>query len=47
LIIYRAALDMDPDVVSAIESLVATRRSEVGSPWRTLTCFDQAGLYLV
>jgi hypothetical protein len=47
LITYRAALDVDPDVVSAIENLVATRRSEIGSPWRALTCFDQAVLYLV
>ena len=47
MITYRAALDVDPDVVSAIENLVATRRSEIGSPWRALTCFDQAVLYLV
>ena len=47
MITYRAALDVDPDVVSAIENLVATRRSEIGSPWRVLTCFDQAVLYLV
>ena len=47
MISYRAALDVDPDVVSAIENLVATRRSEIGSPWRALTCFDQAVLYLV
>ena len=47
MITYRAALDVDPDVVSAIENLIATRRSEIGSPWRALTCFDQAVLYLV
>jgi hypothetical protein len=47
LITYRAALDVDPDVASAIENLVATRRSEIGTPWRALTCFDQAVLYLV
>ena len=34
-------------MVSAIENLVATRRSEIGTPWRALTSFDQAVLYLV
>ena len=47
MVTYRAVLDVDPDVVSAIENLIATRRSEVGSPWRALTSFDQAVLYLV
>ena len=47
MVTYRAVLDVDPDVVSAIENLVATRRSEIGSPWRELTSFDQAVLYLV
>jgi hypothetical protein len=47
MVTYRAVLDVDPDVVSAIENLVATRRSEIGSPWRALTSFDQAVLYLV
>ena len=47
MVTYRAVLDVDPDVVSAVENLVATRRSEVGSPWRALTSFDQAVLYLV
>jgi len=47
MVTYRAVLDVDPDVVSAIENVVATRRSEIGSPWRALTSFDQAVLYLV
>lgn len=47
MVTYRAVLDVDPDLVSAIENLVATRRSEIGSPWRALTSFDQAVLYLV
>lgn len=47
MVTYRAVLDVDPDVVSAIENLVATRRSEIASPWRALTSFDQAVLYLV
>lgn len=47
MITYRAALDVDPDVVSGIENLIATRRSEIGTPWRALTSFDQAVLYLV
>lgn len=47
MVTYRAVLNVDPDVVSAIENLVATRRSEIGSPWRALTSFDQAVLYLV
>ena len=34
-------------MVSAIENLAVTRRSEIGSPWRALTPFDQAALYLV
>jgi DDE superfamily endonuclease len=42
-----ARLNVDPGLVSAIENLVATRRSELGSPWRALTSFDQAVLYLV
>jgi DDE superfamily endonuclease len=40
-------LDVDPDVVSAIGNLVATRRSEPRSPWRALTSFDQAVLHPV
>ncbi len=47
MVTYRAVLNVDSDVVSAIENLVATRRSEIGSPWRALTSFDQAVLYLV
>ena len=47
MVTYRAVLDVDPDVVSAIENLVATRRSEIGTPWRALTSFDQAMLHLV
>ncbi|MBR7825455.1 transposase [Actinospica sp. MGRD01-02] len=47
MVTYVARLNVDPDVVSAIENLVATRRSEIGSPWRALTSFDQAVLYLV
>jgi hypothetical protein len=47
MVTYRAVLDVDPDVISAIETLVATRGSEIGSPWRALTSFDQAVLYLV
>jgi hypothetical protein len=47
MVTYRAVLDVDSDVVSAIENLVATRRSEIASPWRALTSFDQAVLYLV
>jgi DDE superfamily endonuclease/Helix-turn-helix of DDE superfamily endonuclease len=47
VVTYRAVLDLPDELVSFVENVIATRRSEVRSPWRTLTSFDQAVLTLV
>jgi hypothetical protein len=47
LIPYRAMLDVPMELVSYLENLIATRRSELRSPWRKLTSYDQAVLTLV
>jgi len=44
---YRAILDLPDELVSFVENVIATRRSELRSPWRALTSFDQAVLTLV
>jgi hypothetical protein len=40
-------LDVPEELVSYLENLIATRRSELGSPWRARTSYDQAVLALV
>ena len=47
MVTYRAILDLPAELVSFVETVIATRRSERRSPWRKLTCFDQAVLALV
>jgi hypothetical protein len=47
LITYRATLNLSEDLVSWLENLIGTRRSDVGSPWRALTSLDQAVMVLV
>lgn len=47
MITYRATLDVPDDLVSWLENIVATRRSEAGGTWRALTSYDQAVLALV
>lgn len=47
MVTYRAVLDLSDELVSFVEDVIAARRSEVRSPWRTLTSFDQAVLTLV
>jgi len=47
VVAYRATLDLPDELVSFVENVIATRRSELRSPWRALTSFDQAVLTLV
>ena len=47
MVTYRATLDLPAELVSVVENVIATRRSERRSPWRKLTSFDQAVLALV
>jgi hypothetical protein len=47
VIAYRSTLDVPQDLVSWIENLVATRRSERGGAWYARTSFDQAVMTLV
>lgn len=47
MVTYRATLDLPDELVSFVENVVAARRSELRSPWRALTSFDQAVLTLV
>lgn len=47
MITYRATLDVPADLVSWLENLVATRRSERGGSAYALTSFDQAVMTLV
>lgn len=47
MVSYRAILDLPDELVSFVENVIATRRSELRSPWRALTSFDQAVLTLV
>jgi hypothetical protein len=47
VVTYRAILDLPDELVSFVENVIATRRSELRSPWRVLTSFDQAVLTLV
>lgn len=47
MVTYRATLDVPADLVSWLENLIATRRSEAGGTWRALTCYDQAVMLLV
>lgn len=42
MVTYRAILDLPDELVSFVENVVAARRSELRSPWRALTSFDQA-----
>jgi len=43
----RVTLDLPDELVSFAENVIATRRSELRSPRRALTSFDQAVLTLV
>jgi len=47
VVTYRATLDVPADLVSWLENLIATRRSETGGSWRALTSYDQAVMLLV
>jgi hypothetical protein len=47
MVSYRAMLDVDPDLVSWLENLIATRRCEAGGSWNALTSWDTAVLFLV
>jgi hypothetical protein len=47
VVTYRATLDLPDDLVSWLENLIATRRSELGGSWRKLPSFDQAIMVLV
>ncbi|GAA2934315.1 transposase family protein [Streptomyces thioluteus] len=47
MVTYRATLDLPGDLVSWLENLIATRRSELGGSWRKLTSYDQAVMVLV
>jgi hypothetical protein len=47
VVTYRASLDVPADLVSWLENLIATRRSERGGAGYALTSFDQAVLTLV
>lgn len=47
MVSYRAILDLPDELVSFVENVIATRRSELRSPWRALASFDQAVLTLV
>jgi hypothetical protein len=46
VVTYRATLDLPDDLVSWLENLIATRRSELGGSWRKLTSFAQAVMVL-
>lgn len=43
----RAILDLPAGLVSFVGNVIATRSSELRSPWRARTSFDQAVLTLV
>jgi DDE superfamily endonuclease/Helix-turn-helix of DDE superfamily endonuclease len=47
VVTYRATLALPDELVSFVENVVAARRSELRSPWRALSSFDQAVLTLV
>jgi hypothetical protein len=47
VVTYRATLDLPDDLISWLENLIATRRSELGGAWRALTSYDQAVMVLV
>ena len=47
MVAYCAVVDLPDELVSFVGNVIATRRSEVRSPWRALTSFDQAVLALV
>ena len=45
--IYNNTFYNTSSTLAFVENVIATRRSELRSPWRALTCFDQAVLTLV